>query len=201
MITVHHAPRTRSVRVVWLLEELDVPYAVRRVDFAPPREGFFRQDTPFGKLPVLDDGGMVFCESGAILEHLADRYAPGRLAPLPESPERGPYLQWMHYAEGTLQQPLSTLLWHAVYKGDAETLPGVMRDARERAAQGLAFLDTHFGPGPWLLGETFSAADVMLAFNLVLARMLGVLDAHWPRLLAYVDRLEARPAYRRAVEI
>ena len=107
----------------------------------------------------------------------------------------------MHYAEGTLQQPLSTLLWHGVYKGDAETVPGVMRDAHERAAQSLSFLDEHFGPGPHLLGERFSAADVMLAFNLILARVLGALDERWPRLGAYVARLEARPAFRRAAEI
>src|SRR5262245_54539345 len=125
MIALYYAPRTRAVRVRWLLEELGLPYELRRVTFVAPSGGFFAQATPSGKLPVIEDGEITIAESGAILEYVLERYGGGRLAPPPGSPARGRYLQWLHFAEGTLSVPLSTILWHLLYKGDADQIPSV----------------------------------------------------------------------------
>jgi glutathione S-transferase len=197
MLKVYHAPRTRSVRILWLLEELGVPYRVERVEFAPPAQGFFSQKTPLGKFPVIEDGEMVMAESGAILEYLLERYGEGRLAPAIGEPARGRFLQWVHFAEGTAYPPLGTIVWHTFYKRDADQLPEVIADARARAQQALDFLAQHFGGGEYVLGE-FSAADIMLGFSLIVARTLGVMGDRYPELSEYVARLEAREAFQRA---
>jgi glutathione S-transferase len=112
MITLYYAPRTRAVRIRWLLEELELPYELRRVAFVSPSSGFFVQTTPTRKLPAIEDGDVTVGESGAIIEYVLERYGDGRLAPPVGSPARAPYLQWLHFAEGTLSVPLSTILWH-----------------------------------------------------------------------------------------
>jgi glutathione S-transferase len=198
MLRLYHAPRTRSVRVRWLLEELGVPYELESVAFVPPEQGFFSQSTPLGKLPVIEDDGNTICESGAILEYILERYGEGRLAPPIDSPQRADFLQWMHFAEGTLAQPLSTLIWHILYKRDAESVPDVLEDARARAHRSLSFLEEQLGGRDHLLGDEFSAADVMVGFTLASARVLGVLDEH-RGLVSYLQRLEGRPAFQKAV--
>ena len=165
--------------------------------FVPPSSGFFAQATPSGKLPVIEDGDVTIGESGALIEYVLERYGNGRLAPAIASPERGRYLQWLHFAEGTLSVPLSTILWHAVYKGDAEQLPTVMADARERAHRTLMVVEEALDGPEYLAGE-FSAADIMVGFTVAAARALGVLDARHPNLGAYLARLETRPAFQRA---
>jgi glutathione S-transferase len=122
VIALWFAPRTRAVRVRWLLEELGVPYELRRVEFQRP-ERAFSQHTPLGKLPVIEDDGVVICESGAIVEYVLERYGEGRLAPSIGSSLRGPFLQWMHFAEATAFPPLGVIVWHAVYQGDADANP------------------------------------------------------------------------------
>lgn len=203
MITLHHAPNTRSLRVLWLLEELGVSDSEIRVvstTLRPPGAGFFDQDTPLGKIPVLQvDAGPPFCESGAILQFLLERFGEGRLEPPVDHPERGPYLQWLHYAEGTLSQPLSTLLWHVRYKQDAEEVPSVIADARQRLDGVLAFLANGLGDREYLVGD-FTAADIMNGFLLIAASQFtdGIFDGH-PTVAAYVQRLLARPALQRVL--
>jgi glutathione S-transferase len=198
VIALWFAPRTRAVRVRWLLEELGVPYELRRVEFQRP-ERAFSQDTPLGKLPVIEDDGVVICESGAIVEYVLERYGEGRLAPSIGSPLRGPFLQWMHFAEATAFPPLGVIVWHAVYQGDADANPGAIAGARERADASFTFLERELGAKDHLLGD-FSAADVMMGFTLLAARLLGVLDERHPRLGAYLARLERRPALQRALD-
>lgn len=198
MMRLYYAPRTRAVRVRWLLEELGLPYELERVAFVPPAHGFFAQATPSGKVPVLEDDGMTMSESGAIVEYIVDRYGGGRLAPRVDSPARGPYLQWLHFAEGTASVPLSTLLWHLVYKGDADQVPTVVADALERGHTTLLVAERALAATDYLPGPAFSAADIQLHFSFAAARVFGVLDDRHPRLLAYLDRLEARPAFQRA---
>jgi glutathione S-transferase len=199
MIRLYYAPRTRAVRVRWLLEELELPYVLERVAFVPPAQGFFAQATPSGKIPVIDDDGVTFGESGAIVEYIVDRYGGGRLAPPIDSAARGPYLQWLHFAEGTASVPLSTILWHAVYKGDADRLPTVMADARERAHTTLTIAERALDTGDYLPGPEFSAADIQLCFTIAAATVLGVIDERHPNLQAYLKRLQARSAFQRAV--
>lgn len=199
MLTLYHAPRTRSVRVRWLLEELGLPYELRTVEFSPPSRTF-SQATPMGKLPVVEDGEVTICESGAILEYILERYGENRLAPPVGSPLRGPFLQWIHFAEGTAYPPLGTIIWHTFYKKDAESLPEIMADARERARPALDFLQESLAGNDFILGAEFSAADIMLGFTLAVAQVLGVLDERYPRLAGYLERLQARPAFQRAAE-
>lgn len=198
-LRLYYAPRTRAVRVRWLLEELALPYTLERVAFVAPTGGFFAQATPSGKVPVLEDDGVAISESGAILEYIVDRYGDGRLAPPPGASARGPYLQWLHFAEGTASVPLSTILWHCFYKGDAEQVPSVVADARERAHTTLMVVERALEHSDYLPGPDFSAADIQLHFTIAAARALGVLDARHPRLHAYLERLETRPAFQRAI--
>ncbi len=199
MLTLWFAPRTRAIRVRWLLEELGVPYALRRVEFNRPARTF-AQDTPLGKLPVIEDDGTTMCESGAIVEYILERYGDGRLAPAIGSPRRSEFLQWFHFAEATAFAPLGVIIWHTLYAGDADSIPQVMESARERARDALDFLERALGDRTWLLGEDFTAADVMMGFTLRAAVLLGVLDDRFPRLQGYVGRLAERPAFQTAAE-
>jgi glutathione S-transferase len=199
MLTLYHAPRTRSVRIVWLLEELGLEYALEKVDFSPPTRGY-SQATPLGKIPVLvDDDGTTMCESGAIIEYVLERYGEGRLGPPVGSPDRGRFLQWLHFAEGTAYPPLGVLILHRMYLSNADAMPEVMQMARERARAALEFLKEQMGEGPWVMGSEFTGADVMLGFDLVVARAIEVLEPGDTELLAYLGRLESRPAFERAM--
>jgi glutathione S-transferase len=198
VLRLYYAPRTRAVRVRWLLEELGVPYELRRIPFVVPSDGFFAQATPSGKVPVLEHDGVAISESGAILEYLVERYDDGRLAPRVGTPTRGLYLQWLHFAEGTASVPLSTILWHTVYKGDAAEVPTVMADARQRAHTTLMVAERALGASDHLPGPGFTAADIQLHFTFAAARVLGVLDDRHPHLEAYLQRIEQRPAFLRA---
>ena len=201
MIKLHFAPRTRAVRVLWLLEELGLPYELVRSDFLPPQKQFFQQRTPTGKFPTLEDGDVILCESGAIVEWLLERYGKGRLAPPPGTRERARYLQWLHFAESTAFPPLGIVVWLAVYRSDAQSNAALIEDARGRAATGFEYLERELGESEYLVGDEFTAADIMMGFTLVAARVLGVLDARFPRLNRYLARLEARPAFKKAASV
>lgn len=199
MIRLYFAPRTRSVRILWLLEELGLPYELERVQFQPPAQNFFAQHTPMKKLPTIEDGDVVMAESGAIVEYILERYGNGRLAPAIGSPDRPAFLQWLHFAESTAFPPLGILVWLTLYRSDAGEHATLITDARGRATQGLVFLEQALGDRPYLLGDEFSAADIMMGFTLVAARMFGLIDDGFPGLQAYIGRLETRPAYHAAI--
>jgi glutathione S-transferase len=201
MLKLYFAPRTRAVRVLWLLEELGLPYELVRADFLPPQKQFFQQRTPTGKFPTLEDGDVTLCESGAIVEWLLERYGKGRLAPPPGTRERARYLQWLHFAESTAFPPLGIVVWLALYRSDAQSNAALIEDARGRAATGFEYLERELGESAYLVGDEFTAADVMMGFTLVAARVLGVLDARFPRLNRYLARLEARPAFQKAASV
>ena len=172
MLKLWYAPRTRSVRVVWLLEELGLPYTLERVEFAPTAS----------ELPVLEDGEVLMCESGAILEYVLERYGNGRLAPPIGSPTRAAFLQWLHFAESTAFPPPGIVTWLTRYRGDSASYETLIADSRARAASGFEFLERSLGQKAWLLGDLFSAADVMMGFTLVAAR-------------------QARPAFQRMLAL
>ena len=201
MIKLWFAPRTRADRILWLLEELELPSELVRVDFLPPAKQFFAQRTPTGKLPTLEDGDVTLCESGAIVEWILERHGKGRLAPPAGSPERARFLQWLHFAESTAFPPLGIVVWLTLYRKDAQSQAELIADARARAAMGLEFLEREIGESPYLVGDTFTAADIMMGFTLVASRLLGVLDARFPRLNRYLARLEARPAFQKAAAV
>jgi glutathione S-transferase len=198
MIKLYHAPNTRSVRILWLLKELELPYELERVEFNAPVGEFFKQTTPLGKLPTLEDGDVVMCESGAIVEYILERYGEGRLAPAVGSPERAAFLQWVHFSEGTAFPPVGIIVWLSRYREGADRNESLLADARARASAGFEFLERGLGRNEYLLESGFSAADIMMGFTLVAARLLGVLDDRYPALQAYTARLEARPAFQKS---
>ncbi len=199
MIKLYHAPNTRSVRILWLLKELELPYELERVEFKVPVGAFFSQATPLGKLPTLEDGDVVMCESGAIVEYILERYGDGRLAPAVGSPERAAFLQWVHFSESTAFPPMGIIVWLSRYREGADHNKSLLADARARASAGLEFLERGLGRNEYLLESGFSAADIMMGFTLVAARLLGVLDDRYPDLQAYTARLEARPALQKSL--
>lgn len=198
MLKLYAAPRTRSLRVAWLLEELDAEYEVVLSEFQPTVSRFFIQNTPTGKFPTIDDDGLILFESGAILEYLLEKYDDLTLAPAPGTRDKGEWLQWMHFADGTAFPPLGIVIWLAVYRDDADRYPELIEAARERALTAFEVLEQRLGGRPWILGDTFSAADIMLGFTLLAARLLGLITPG-STLAGYLDRIETRPAYQRAL--
>ncbi|HSG77607.1 MAG TPA: glutathione S-transferase [Burkholderiales bacterium] len=214
MIIVHHLNNSRSQRVLWLLEELGVPYEVKRYQrdrktmLAPPE---LRAVHPLGKSPVIEDDGQVLAESGAIVEYLAERYGDGRLVPSAGTPERLRYRYWMHFAEGTAQPPLLLkLLFDRVETGPMPFFARPVARAIARRAKGsyiqpnidrnLDFMESELRDRDWFAGGAFSAADVQMSFPLEAAVVRGGLDARRPRLMDFLERIHARPAYRRAID-
>jgi glutathione S-transferase len=197
MIRLYHAPRTRSIRVLWLLEELGLPYELESREYRPSPTPFAQQ-TPFGKLPVLEDGDTVMFESGAIVEYLLEKYGNGRLGPRTGDPGRGTFLQWVHFAEATLMPPLIDIFRNTLLKPEAERIPAVVTEARTRAAATFKVLEQALQDRDYLLGAEFSAADIMMAYGLMMAEHFGVLGDS-PRLQAYLRRLSGRPALQRAL--
>ena len=214
MITVHHLNNSRSQRILWLLEELGVPYEIRRYQrdpktmLAPPE---LRAVHPLGKSPVITDGELTLAESGAIIEYLADRYGAGTLIPAHGTPERLRCSYWLHYAEGSAMPPLLLkLVFHRV-----ETAPmpffvkPVAKGIAHKVQQGfvdpqlklhLDYLEGELGNSDWFVGDSFSVADIQLSFPLEAFAARGGLDSSRPHLQAFLERIHARPAYRRALE-
>jgi glutathione S-transferase len=188
------------VRIVWLLEELGLPYELEIVEFQPTASKFFIQKTPTGKIPTLEDGDAIMCESGAIIEYVLERYGDGRLAPPIGSPDRAAYLQWLHYAEATAFPPLGIVIWLTVYRQDAARHPSVVEDARARAGMALDVVEARLAETDFLAGSVFSAADIMMGFTLFAAMTLDLLGER-PNLIAYLGRLQQREAFGKTLEI
>jgi len=214
MIIVHHLNNSRSQRVLWLLEELAVDYDVRRYQrdaktMLAPAE--LRKVHPLGKSPVISDGDLTLAESGAIVEYLADRYGNGRLAPPPGTAGRLRYSYWLHFAEGTAMPPLLLkLVFDRIEKAPAPFfVRPIARAIANRAKstfvqpnidRNLDYMEAELGKSNWFAGNEFSAADVQMSFPLEAAAARGGLDSRRPRLMAFLERIHARPAYRRALE-
>jgi glutathione S-transferase len=199
MLKLYAAPRTRSLRVAWLLEELGADYEVVLSEFVPTRSRFFIQQTPTGKYPTIDDDGFVMFESGAIIEYLLEKYGDTTLVPAPGTPLKGEWLQWLHFADGTAFPPLGIVICLAVYRDDADQHQPLIADARQRAATAFELLERHVEGRQWILGDAFSAADIMLGFTLLAGRLLGIVQPD-SGVGGYLERLEARPAFRRALD-
>ncbi len=200
MLTLYFAPRTRAVRVRWLLEELEIPYELIRVDFKPTTGQFFIQDTPTGKLPTLVDGEVVMAESGAIVEYVLGRYGQGRLAPEVDSPDWPRFLQWLHFAESTAFPPIGVYVWLTRYRQDAGDHPALIEDARRRVSTTLRQVEQASSDRSFMVGEAFTAADVMMGFTLIAAETLGLLGEEFVGLRRYLQRLKSRPALQRAMQ-
>ncbi len=198
MLKLYHAQLTRSIRIIWLLEELGVPYELATVAFKPPRHSF-EQDTPAGKFPVLEDGDLVMFESGAILEYVIEKYGKGRLAPAIGTPERGRYLQWVHFAEATAFPPIGDVARHTMFLPEPDRLPQVAADGRVRTKNALDVLEKALNGKDYLVGNELSGADIMMGYFLMAARMLGCVGSEHTNVAAYWERLAARPGFQKAL--
>jgi glutathione S-transferase len=213
MIVVHHLENSRSQRVLWLLEELGVPYEVKRYErnketmLAPPE---LRAVHPLGKSPVITDGDATVAESGAIVEYVVERYGDGRLIPPAGSAERRRYTYWMHYAEGSAMPPL--LLKLVFDRVEVAPMPFFVKPiARAIAGKAkssfvdpqiklhLDYLEGELAKSTWFAGEQMTAADVQMSFPLEAADARGGLANGRPKLAAFLQRIHARPAYQRAL--
>ena len=197
MIVVHHLNESRSQRILWLLEELGRPYEIRPYQrdattrLAPPE---LQAVHPLGKSPVLEDDGLLLIESGAIVDYLIRRYGNGQLRPAQDTPDFERYQQWLHYAEGSAMLPLLLKLYVSrLGEAGAPLQPRI----NSELANHLGFVDRSLQGRDWLLGDTFSGADVQMSFVGEAAR--GLRASH-PALDAWVRRFQQRPAYRRALE-
>ena len=214
MITVHHLNNSRSQRVLWLLEELALPYELVRHQrdpktmLAPPA---LRQVHPLGKSPVLVDGDRTLAESGAILEYLVERNDPAhRLHPHADAPEHWRYRYWMHYAEGSAMPPLLMSLVFARLKRAPMPffIKPVARGIADKVMSSfvgpqiqlhLDYLEGELARSTWFAGEAFGAADIQMSFPLQAANARAGLGGK-PHLQAFLDRIHARPAYQRALD-
>ncbi|BET10113.1 glutathione S-transferase [Pandoraea sputorum] len=213
MLTVHHLNNSRSQRVLWMLEELGVPYDLQRYErdpktmLAPPE---LRRIHPLGKSPVITDGDLTLAESGAIIEYLTDRYGQGRLAPPRDTPERLRWTYWLHYAEGSAMPPL--LLKLVALRIASAPMPFFVRPIARKISGTLqsSFVDPqlalHFGyvndtltSTGWFVGDSFSAADIQMSFPLEAAAARGDAKDRWPAIADFLERIHARDAYQRAL--
>jgi len=213
MITVHHLNNSRSQRVLWLLEELGLPYEIKhyqrdaKTSLAPPE---LRQVHPLGKSPVITDGGLTVAESGAILEYLVDKYGQGRLKPTDEQALLH-YRYFMHFAEGSAMPPLvMKLIFNKIKrapmpffvkpiaKGIADKVLGGFVQPNIDAQ--LKFLEAELTARPWFAGAEMTAADVQMSFPLEAAAARGGSLDGYPKIKAFLERIHARPAYRKALE-
>ena len=221
MITVHHLNNSRSQRVLWLLEELGLPYEIKKYErdaqtlLAPPE---LRKVHPLGKSPVITDdaggaggGPVTVAESGAIIEYLLERYGNGRLAPAIGTLDRLRWRYWMHFAEGTAMSPLLMKLVFErikvspmpffvkpIARGIADRVLGLMVDPNLKRQ--LDYMEAELGKSEWFAGNEFSAADVQMSFPVEASAQRAGLDASRPKLMAFLKRIHARPAYKKALE-
>jgi glutathione S-transferase len=213
MITVHHLNNSRSQRIIWLLEELGLNYDVKYYQRDPETmlaPAALRQVHPLGKSPVITDDDLTLAESGAIIEYLIERYGEGRFAPPLDVPERLRYRYWLHYAEGSAMPPL---LMKLIFDKMEEKSPFLLRPIVGATSQPvkssfiepqitthLDYLESELGHYPWFAGNEFTAADIQMSFPIETAVEQGVLDHSRPKLMDWLDRIHARPAYQLAVK-
>lgn len=199
MITLHHLAYSRSTRVLWALEELGIPYELvvyqRTPSFRAPPE--LATVHPLGKAPVIVDDGLVVAESGAILTYLNDQYGDGRLAPPIGSKARVIHDEWLHYVEGSAAMPVMLTLIGGMVGGLQENLTAFVQPELVKT---MAYIADGVGEGPWLMGEDFTIADIQLAYLVELAVGAGLAADH-PGLKTYLSRLQARPAYEKAIAL
>ena len=214
MIVLHHLEHSRSQRIAWLLEELGVPWEITRYArdpktmLAPPE---LKAVHPLGKAPVVVDDGRVLIESGAIIDELITRYGADRgLRPAEGTPEHLRYSTFLHFAEGSQMPPL---LLRLIFTRIVEMSPALVRPLAKAIAapvnkgfiapnikSQLDFLEGELGQRQWFAGDTLSGADIQMSFPMEMAQQRGGLDGRWPKLMDFLGRIRARPAYRRAVE-
>jgi len=201
MIVVHHLNNSRSQRVLWLLEELGIEYEIKYYErdaktmLAPAS---LRQVHPLGKSPVITDADLAIAESGAIIEYIVDRYGNGQLIPPSGTPERLRYTYWLHYAEGSAMPPLvMNLIFNRFGIGDSSAMDGFIAP---QIKLHFDYIEGELHKSTWFVGEEFTAADIQMSFPLEIVATLPEQIESRPKLKEFTLRIQARPAYKRALE-
>ncbi|MBD2188476.1 glutathione S-transferase [Pseudanabaena mucicola] len=214
MITIHHLNNSRSQRVLWLLEELELPYEIKRYERYPKTmlaPASLRRVHPLGKSPVITDGDLTLAESGAIIEYLVDRYGNGRLKPALGTPEYLRYTYWLHYAEGSAMPPLLLkLIFDQIEKSSmpffvrpiARSITNRVKSSfiEPQITQHLDYMEAEISKSTWFAGNEFTAADIQISFPLEAAVARAGLNESRPQLMTFLNRIHSRPTYQKALE-
>ncbi|UHC19673.1 glutathione S-transferase family protein [Methylobacterium currus] len=201
MLTIHHLGHSQSERILWLCEELGLPYDLKRYQrdpvtiLAPPD---LRALHPLGAAPIIEDDGVVLAESAAIVEYVIVKHGNGRLRLGPDHPDYAAFLYWFHFANGNLQPVVARLMMvNRVGLGPDHPVQAAVQGRLDRV---MALVEARLSEVSYLAGEDFTAADIMSVFSLTTMRLFQPIDlAPYPAIRAYLQRVGARPAYRRAM--
>jgi len=201
MLKLHHAPNSRAGRIVWLLEEVGLEYEINKMAFHPKelKSDEHRARHPLGRVPVLEDGEEMLYESGAIVEYIIARHTDGTLQPNVNTPEFPEYLQWFHYCEGMVMPPVNTIVVQTKLLPEDRRNAEVLGQAQRLLTKALAPVDKVVERREYLIGD-FSGADIMLGHACFMSRRLGCFTGEMTALDAYVNRLEARPAFQTGIQ-
>ena len=196
---IYYVPNTRAVRIVWLFEELGLPYELERFKLGDPamRAPEYLKVNPMGRVPTLEDGDLTISESGAIVQYVLARHGNGRMVPPLPSPDFGPYLQWLHYAEGMIMPPVNTIVVETKLLPPERRNQGNAERALKLLTRMLVPVNAHLQGREFLAGA-FSGADIMTGHACTVATHLGADVSDKPHLAAYIERINARPALKRA---
>ena len=200
MLTLHFAPNSRAGRILWLLEELALPYELNRMDFHPKdlKSDAHRARHPLGRVPVLDDGDISIFESGAIVEYILERHKNGGLKPDVASPLFPEYLQWFHYCEGMVMPPINTIVVQTILLPPDRRDEKVLGQAQRLLTKALEPVNDSLAGRDYLIGA-FSGADIMLGHACFMSQRSGCVTDEMTHLLAYIARIAARPAFDKAI--
>ncbi len=213
MIILHHLNNSRSQRILWMLEELELPYEIKRYERDPKTilaPASLKKVHPLGKSPVICDGDITMAESGAIIDYLGQVYGEGKLIPEPGTQAHRDYIYWLHYAEGSFMPPL--LLRLVFEKVKSNPMPFFVKPIARKIADETTrkfigpqikthfdYVEAHLGKHEWFAGDSLSGADIQMSFPLEASVARGV-AGQYPNITAYVKRFQARPAYQKALE-
>lgn len=202
MLTLHFAPNSRAGRIVWLLEELALPYDINKMAFHPQdlKSEAHRARHPLGRVPVLDDGDVRIFESGAIVEYVLARHKNGGLKPAETAAVFPEYLQWFHYCEGMVMPPVNTIVVQTVLLPPDRRDETALAQAQRLLAKALEPVNAALEGRDYVVGD-FSAADIMLGHACFMSNRLGCVGDDMPHLKAYVERIANRPAFKTAIEM
>ena len=200
MLKLHFAPNSRAGRIMWLLEELELPYELNRMDFNPKdlKSDEHRARHPLGRVPVLDDDDVSIYESGAIVEYVLERHKNGGLKPAGDSPLFPEYLQWFHYCEGMVMPPVNTIVVQTLLLPPDRRDETVLGQAQRLLTKALAPVDEALAGRDYLIGD-FSGADIMLGHACFMSNRLGCVPDEMANLKGYVERIAARTAFDKAI--
>ena len=202
MIKLYHLPRTRSVRIIWLLEELGLDYEVEVLTGDAKRAPAFLKISPFGKVPAIEDGDLVLTESVAIVQYILSEYGKGRLHPPVDSKDYAKFLQWLNFGEATLMQPIAEVIVNKLFRPEEHQHQFSIDNGTKNFSDMARVIDGVLANSDYLVGDAFTAADIVTGYSLNVADMLGLISAidGIAHLRDYIDRLRSREAFKKIAD-